>query len=132
MFGAKPCYLCIDGLAEHADLSFGDSWAFDHPDEFSRFERCTLVSQPSKKGLQILMDAKRAGAIINHPLPANRISKRTLGMVRGNRRRARIYMAKRRRKNLPNPDYQIPLGEPDFNDRKKTSPMRSSTGFAIL
>lgn len=119
LFGAKRCYLCIDGLAEYADLSFGDFWAFDYPDEFSRLERCTLVSQRSKKGLQILMDAERDGAIINHLLPANRVSKRTLSMVRGKRSRARIYMAKRWRKKLPNPDYHVPVAEPDFKDRKK-------------
>ncbi|NNK94072.1 MAG: 4Fe-4S dicluster domain-containing protein [Desulfobacterales bacterium] len=119
LFGAKRCYLCIDGLAEFADLSFGDFWAFDYSDELSKLERCTLVSQRSNKGLQILMDAERDGAIINHLLPADRISKRTLSMVRGKRSRARIYMAKRRRKKLPNPDYHVPIGEPDFRDRKK-------------
>ena len=119
LFGAKRCYLCIDGLAEYADLSFGDFWAFDYPDEFGSLERCTLVSQRSKKGLQILMDAERDGAIINHLLPADRVSKRTLSMVRGKRSRARIFMAKRRRKKLPNPDYHVPVGEPDLKDRKK-------------
>ena len=119
LFGAKRCYVCIDGLAEFADLSFGDFWAFDYPDEFSKLERCTLVSQRSSKGLQILMDAERDGAIINQLLPADRISKRTLSMVLGKRSRARIYMAKRQRKKLTNPDYHVPVGEPDFKDRKK-------------
>jgi coenzyme F420 hydrogenase subunit beta len=119
LFGTQRCYLCIDGLAEHADLSFGDFWAFDYPDEFTTLERCTLVSQRSKKGLRILMDAERDGAVTNHPLPESRVSKRILNMVRGKRSRAKMYMAKRRKNKLPNPDYHICIPEPGIKDRKK-------------
>ncbi|MCI5147233.1 MAG: hypothetical protein D3923_17330, partial [Candidatus Electrothrix sp. AR3] len=119
LFGAKRCYVCIDGLAEYADLSFGDFWAFDYPDEFSNLERCTLVSQRSDKGKQILQDAIQDGVIISHQLPADRISKRILAMVRGKRSRAAVYFAKRRKKGLATPDYHISILAPTLQERKK-------------
>ncbi|MCW5200462.1 Coenzyme F420 hydrogenase/dehydrogenase, beta subunit C-terminal domain [Desulfobulbus sp. F4] len=120
LFGADRCRLCIDGLAELADLSFGDFWAGDYPDQrFRHLEGCTLISQRSTKGLRILEAAAKDGAIVLHPLPADRISKRAMSMVRGKRSRAAVYTAQRQKQNLPVPDYRITIPPPTFADRKK-------------
>ncbi len=119
LFGAKRCYLCIDGLAEYADLSFGDFWAFDYPDEYSKLERCTLVSQRTPQGLKILRDAEADGAVILHHLPGKRVSKRILAMVQAKRTRARVYFRARKRKNQLVPDYHFPIPDATFHDKKK-------------
>lgn len=119
LFGADRCRLCIDGLSEFADLSCGDFWAFDYADDFSELERCTLVSQRTAKGMQVLRDAEQSGAVVLRPLPEERFSKRTLSMVRGKRSRAAIAMAMRRKNGLPNPDYHIAIPEPSVADWKK-------------
>jgi coenzyme F420 hydrogenase subunit beta len=123
LFGPERCRLCVDGTAELADLSFGDFWAFDYADEFSRLERCTQVFQRTAKGRDILRNAEQAGAVVLHPLPAEKISARTVAMVRGKRSRAAIYMAKRQRRGLLNPDYHAAWKEPKLQDRLKNLPV---------
>lgn len=120
LFGAERCRLCVDGLAEFADLSFGDFWAFDYSDTFNKLERCTLVSQRTGKGLEILQEAERAGAVVLYQLPENRVSQRVLSMVKGKRSRAAVYMAKRYKLGLPNPEYNVALPAPVWKDRKKS------------
>jgi coenzyme F420 hydrogenase subunit beta len=119
LFSPERCRLCVDGTSELADLSFGDFWAFDYADEFSKLERCTQVFQRAAKGRDILRNAEQAGAVVLHPLPAEKISARTVAMVRGKRSRAAIYMAKRRRRGLSNPDYRLAIKEPSLKDRLK-------------
>jgi coenzyme F420-reducing hydrogenase beta subunit len=119
LFGADRCRLCIDGLAELADLSFGDFWAGDYPDQFRHLEGCTLISQRSGKGQLILEEAAKDGAVALHLLPAERISKRVMSMVRGKRSRAAVYTAKRRSQGLPVPDYHLAIPEPTRADWKK-------------
>lgn len=120
LFGAKRCRLCLDGFAEFADLSFGDFWAFDYPGEFSRLERCTLVSQRTAKGMQILKEAEQTGAVVLHPLPVDRVSKRILAMVKEKRNKAAVYLSRRQKKGLPNPNYHISIPEPDLKAWKQS------------
>jgi len=122
LFGPERCRLCVDGTSALADLSFGDFWAFDYADEFSRMERCTQVFQRTAKGRDILQSAEQAGAVVLYSLPAAKISARTLAMIRGKRSRAAIQMAKRRQLGLPNPDYHAAIQEPGLNDRLKNLP----------
>ncbi len=119
LFGAKRCYLCIDGLAEYADLSFGDFWAFDYPDEYTKLERCTLVSQRTARGLQVLKDAEADGAIVLHDLPRERVSKRIIAMVKAKRNRAIVHLDKRIKQNLPVPDYHFPIAAPGSKEQRK-------------
>jgi hypothetical protein len=110
----------VDGLAELADLSFGDFWAFDYTGEFGSLERCTLVSQRSRKGRELLREAEKDGVIVNHILPKDRLSKRTLSMVRGKWARARVFFAERKKENLPVPEYHVALPEPGRKEKRKT------------
>lgn len=87
LYGAGRCYLCIDALAEFADLSFGDFWAFDYTGSLAELERCTLVSQRTGKGLRLLRQAEEDGMVRLHILPRERASKRILNMARGKKLR---------------------------------------------
>lgn len=120
LFGPERCRLCVDGTSELADLSFGDFWAFDYADAFSKLERCTQVFQRTTKGRDILQDAKQAGAIVLHPLPFEKILARTSAMVRDKRSRAAVYMARRRKLGLHNPEYNIAVPAPAWKDWKKS------------
>lgn len=103
LFGARRCYLCSDALAEYADLSFGDFWAFDYTGELATWERCTLVSQRTERGLAILKKAVADGAINMHELPKERASKRILNMAQGKKLRSNM-----RRYRLQNEGGKIP------------------------
>lgn len=76
------CACSADVLAEYTDLSFGDFWAFDYSGAFSQLERCTLVSQRTDVGIEILHEAEVNGAIATHILPKERMSRRILNMAR--------------------------------------------------
>lgn len=123
LFGPDRCRLCMDGTSELADISLGDFWAFDYADEFSKLEHCTQVFQRTAKGREILQAVAQAGAIVLHPLPADKISARTVAMVRGKRSRMAIQMAKRRQRGLPNPDYHVAIKELSLQDRLKHLPV---------
>ncbi|WP_417909744.1 Coenzyme F420 hydrogenase/dehydrogenase, beta subunit C-terminal domain [Candidatus Electronema sp. PJ] len=119
LYAPDRCRLCLDGTSELADLSFGDFWSFDYADELRKLERCTLISQRTVRGGQILAAAEKAGVVVLHPLPANRFSQRALAMVKGKRSRAAIAMAKRRKQNLSVPDYHITIPQPGLAEWRK-------------
>lgn len=123
LFGPDRCRLCMDGTSELADLSFGDFWAFDYADEFSKLEHCTQVFQRTAKGQEVLQAAAQAGAIVLHPLPAEKISARTVAMVRGKRSRMAIQMAKRRQRGLPCPNYHVAIQKTSLHDLLKHLPV---------
>lgn len=108
-YGANRCYLCVDVLAEFADLSFGDFWARDYKGFFSTMERSTLVLQRTAIGRKILENASEDGALKMHKLPIDRFSKRTLNMAVGKKRRSFYRLRARINKGLPIPDYHVPL-----------------------
>jgi coenzyme F420 hydrogenase subunit beta len=107
LYGADRCGVCVDALAEYADLSFGDFWAFDYTADFSDLERCTLISQRTQVGLKILREAEADGAIAMHLLPEERMSKRILAMARGKKSRAFLRLRQRESKGMPKPSYKF-------------------------
>lgn len=117
LFGAERCYLCTDALAEYADLSFGDFWAFDYGDDLKKLERCTLVSQRTERGMALLKRAETDGWIRMHELPKDRVSKRILSMARGKKTRnnVRKYRLKKKGKNIP--DFHDAIKDPVLTDR---------------
>jgi len=119
LFGGWRCYLCIDALAEFADLSFGDHWAIDYPDNLGKMERCTLVSQRTARGLQFLERAAADGAIVIHPLPRERASKRILTMARGKKERSFVRLLRLAGKGKPVPDYRCAIPRPPASAYRK-------------
>ncbi len=126
IYGASRCYLCIDAMSEYADISFGDFWAHDYEGELSSLEQCTLVSQRSARGREILDRAAAAGAITMYPLPPERFSRRINNMAAGKKRRglARIY--RMGRKGLPVPDYHFSVQAPTAKAGRKETMVRLS------
>lgn len=109
LFGAKRCHSCIDGLAEYADLSFGDFWAFDYDGPLSQLERCTVVSQRTKRGMEILDQAIEDKAISSYLLDKERQSKRIVCMVRKKKDRAFIRIKRNAKKGNRVPGYHFDL-----------------------
>ncbi|MDX9819063.1 MAG: Coenzyme F420 hydrogenase/dehydrogenase, beta subunit C-terminal domain [Desulfococcus multivorans] len=109
LYGADRCYLCIDALSEFADVSFGDFWAGDYTGELAGHERCTLVSQRTPRGLEILLNAQKHGAISMYSLPPERRSRRIAKMALGKKKGNLAWMAEKVRLGLPVPDYSFPL-----------------------
>ncbi len=109
LFGSERCYLCTDALAEYADLSFGDFWAFDYSDEVAKLEHCTLVSQRTLSGIQLLSQANAEKEIVMHPLPLERASKRILSMSRGKKTRSFVRHQRLEKKGHPVPEYHCDL-----------------------
>lgn len=124
IYGASRCYLCIDAVSEYADLSFGDFWAQDYLEDYSRLERCTLVSQRTDRGREILRQAEKDGAVTLYPLPPERYSKRILNMAKGkkNVNLARITRLKSRGQAVP--DYHFPVSPPGRKARRKEMLLR--------
>jgi len=112
IYGSKRCYLCYDALAEYADLSFGDFWAFDYTGEWSKRERCTLVYQRTKRGKILLEEAMANGAIHMNTLPPERDSRRILQMATGKKNNTIARLYERKKKGYSNPNYFFPLPEP--------------------
>ena len=113
LFGATRCSLCYDALAEYADLSFGDFWAFDYQDQWAQQERCTLVYQRTARGKELIEKALADGAIEVSILPHERNSKRILKMARGKKNRAIARLFRRKMQARPYPDYHFQLYQPN-------------------
>ena len=109
LYGAGRCFLCVDALSEFADLSFGDFWAQDYTGELAKMERCTLVSQRTDRGLEVLNAAREQGAIALYPLPRDRRSKRISRMAAGKKNLGFVRLARRSKKGLSCPDYHFAL-----------------------
>jgi hypothetical protein len=129
LYGADRCYLCIDALSEFADLSFGDFWAGDYTGELARHERCTLVSQRTPRGREILLEAEKHGAIAMHPLPPERRSRRIDKMALGKKNGNLAWMAARVRNGLPVPDYGFPL--PPLSGRGRRAVLKRRLFFLL-
>jgi len=111
LYSPHRCYMCYDAVAEFADVSFGDFWAFDYK-RYSHLENCTLVSQRTRIGAHILAEAFRKGALKSWELPKESYPKRTVNTVREKRSIARVKIIRIRTKGLPVPDYHITLQTP--------------------
>lgn len=118
LYGAKRCFVCVDALAEYADLSFGDFWARDYKGSLSEMERCTLVSQRTGTGASILQEAVADGAIILQRLPEERASKRILNMARGKKQKAWVRLMNRAGRKEAIPSYHFAVPEPSAKARR--------------
>lgn len=129
LYGPSRCYLCVDGSAEYADLSFGDFWAFDYPKEFASKRQCTLISQRTPRGLEVLKAAEKAGAISLSALPQGFKSKRTLSMIKEKKRSAFTRFVRHKKLGLAYPDYNFTIPPIGFNDRRNELVYRFSFLF---
>lgn len=138
LFGAERCYLCVDALAEYADLSFGDFWAFDYTGDLAKMERCTLISQRTDAGEKLMQQAAADGAITLHTLPKEYMSQRILKMAQGKKGRNRVRFLRMQSQRKPVPEYHVSFDE--STSRAKRSeflyrcwfPFRGKIGRTLL
>jgi coenzyme F420 hydrogenase subunit beta len=109
LYGPERCKLCIDALCEYADLSFGDFWAFDFSADLAQHERCTLISQRTRVGKELMEEIQGSGEFTVHALPHARNSKRILRMAEGKKTRSFVGLLQRRKRNRPYPFYNIEI-----------------------
>lgn len=117
LYGPKRCLLCVDALSEYADLSFGDFWAFDFAGDMAGLERCTLVSQRTAAGRELMGQVQRSGRFVVHPLPGSRNPKRTLRMARGKKNRAYVGLHAAMAGDRPHPAYHFAIPRPAAGQR---------------
>lgn len=119
LYGPKRCHLCIDALCEYADLSFGDFWAFDFAEDLAAHERCTLISQRTATGKELMDEIQKIGEFTVHTLPHARNSKRILRMARGKKSRAYVGLAEKIQNNNPYPLYNFTLPTPSGKEKRR-------------
>jgi coenzyme F420 hydrogenase subunit beta len=117
LYAPKRCYLCMDALAEYADLSFGDFWANDYSGPFHELKKSTLVLQRTGRGAAILSEAVLDGALTIKELPPERMSKRILNMAQEKKQIARKLIHKNMRKGKAVPDYCFEMEAPTISDK---------------
>lgn len=118
IYSPERCSLCYDAVAEYADLSFGDFWAFDYLNDYSGYEQHTLVYQRTDRGRALLEQAMADGAIYMHRVPYERNSKRILNMAKGKKSRALARIYRRKMKKLAIPQYHFPVQKPSKKARR--------------
>jgi coenzyme F420 hydrogenase subunit beta len=116
LYGAERCFMCTDAANDFADLGMGDFWAIDYEKPFSDLSWCTLVSQRTVRGREVLASAAADGAVKLYELPENRYSKRILNFCHEKKIEGHANLRRRAAKSLPVPDYhyQIPRVENRF------------------
>jgi len=112
LYGAERCFLCTDALAEFADVGLGDFWAIDYPDHLGKKSWCTLVSQRTERGRELLESAQKEGAVELHELPRDRYSKRTRNFTVEKKTEGFVRLRRRARRGRPVPDYHHPIPRP--------------------
>ena len=110
LYSPLRCRMCIDGLAEFADISIGDPWIQNwvsiHP-ELNRGYNCVIAR--TVKGLKVLDEAEEAGEIVlNEYTPADSSkSPACPQMVPKKIARGMYYIERRMKKGLPYPGYSF-------------------------
>lgn len=107
IFGPERCRVCIDGLAEFADLSFGDFWAFDYDGPLAELERSTCVSVRTARGKQLVELAQEQNVLSVWPVDKEKQSKRIINMVWKKRFQAGKLISSRLKKGGAIPDYHF-------------------------
>ncbi|MFO7869811.1 MAG: Coenzyme F420 hydrogenase/dehydrogenase, beta subunit C-terminal domain [Kiritimatiellia bacterium] len=117
LYGAERCCLCTDGLAEFADLALGDFWAIDYEDYLGDLSWCTLVSERTPRGREVLESAKRAGAVKLYELSPPRYSRRTVNFAKEKKREGFVKLRRRAARGRPAPDYHYGIPAVSMSDR---------------
>lgn len=105
LYGAERCFLCTDAMCEFADISFGDFWANDYQDHLGDLSWCTLCSQRTKRGRELLESAERDGAIKLFHLPRERYSKRIIYYAMEKKLECFVRLRRLKHQGRTVPDY---------------------------
>ncbi|MCK5558452.1 MAG: hypothetical protein KAJ01_08740, partial [Candidatus Hydrogenedentes bacterium] len=77
----------------------------DYPDHLGDLSWCTLVSERTARGKELLESAERDGAVKLYELPKRRYSKRTMNFSLEKKLEGYVRLRRRLRKGQPVPDY---------------------------
>ena len=122
------CRLCIDAMAEFADISVGDPWVKGWEAERKLRGGYSFIIARTGRGLRVLEEAQRAGAITLEPVSDDRVLTSHRPMVHFKRMRGFYGIERRRKRGLPFPDCGF---EKVFTPREKlTESLRAASYFA--
>jgi len=99
------CRLCIDAMAEFADISIGDPWVKGWEAERKLRGGYSFIIARTGRGLRVLEDAQRAGAIALEPVSSDRVLTSHRPMVHLKRMRGLYNLEKRRKRGVLFPEY---------------------------
>lgn len=110
LYSPIRCRMCIDALAEFADISVGDPWVqnwFAMPPELNH--GYNFIMARTAKGLKVLDEAEEAGEIVlqEYISPNSLKAPACHKMVSQKRARGMYYIEQRARKGVPYPDYSF-------------------------
>lgn len=113
LYECHRCLACFDQMNAWADIVCGDPWGIRGKDGP---EGWTVVLARTEKGLALLKDAQRAGAVYLEPLPPEDIFR---GQTVEDRHRDKVYSAKRvyQEKGWPYPYDPAVIGEAELTQR---------------
>jgi coenzyme F420 hydrogenase subunit beta len=122
------CRLCVDAMAEYADISIGDPWIKGWEAEGQLRRGYNFIIARTARGLNALRDAEREGAIVLEPFPHEMILRSHQPMVHFKRMRGFYNLRRRKVRGVPFPDYGF---EKAFTLREKlTESIRAASYFS--
>lgn len=102
------CRMCIDAMAEFADISLGDPWIAGWRGQASKLRQgYNLIFARTPRGLRVLEDMQASGAAVLEPFPLDKVETAMRPMVPRKRARAFYTIERRRRRGQPVPEYGI-------------------------
>lgn len=104
-YSPPRCRLCMDASSEFGDISIGDPWYRGWEADEKLREGYSLIITRTQKGLRILEDAQKAGAIKLEPFADESVPESHAAMIRRKRMRAMHNIARRARRGLSVPEY---------------------------
>jgi coenzyme F420 hydrogenase subunit beta len=107
LYSPRRCRMCIDGFAEFADISIGDPYLKGWQGMGRLSQGYNLVFARSERGLAVLEEASRAGAIVLEPLSREQALASELPMIRAKRARAFFTIGRQRAAGRIGPDYGL-------------------------
>ena len=127
-YSPSRCRLCIDAMAEFADVSIGDPWVKGWEAVEKLRRGYNLIIARTDRGLKILEDARRDGAIVLEPFPEDQVRTTHRYMLEHKRMRAFYNIERRKRRGRPVPEYGF---EKRFSTAEKgKAALHTATYFA--
>jgi coenzyme F420 hydrogenase subunit beta len=107
LYSPRRCRMCMDGFAEFADISLGDPYLKGWQGIPRLKQGYSLVFARSQRGLAVLEEAVRAGAIALEPLSREQALESELPMIRAKRTRALYTIGRQRAAGHIAPEYGL-------------------------
>ena len=107
LYSPRRCRMCIDGFAEFADISIGDPYLKGWQGMARLKQGYNLVFARTERGLSVLEEAQRAGAIALEPLSPEQALQSEIPMIRAKRLRAFYTLSRQQAAGRTTPRYGV-------------------------